>query len=462
MATLTHWKRHVNTHLLQHPVAAEAVSPDAIEQVCREQGHRWRRSFWSPATTLITFLLQVLQAEKTLRAGVASLIANLAAQGETDLPSEDASAYCQARIRLPGAVVTHIMRCVADRARAFVDHGSDWLGRRVWVVDGSSVSMPDTPDLQAAFPQPTGQRRGCGFPVAQLVVLFCWATGTILDVAIDTIRPHELTLFRRLWDHFRAGDVVLADRAYAAYVDMARLLQRGVFCVFRLHQRRKADFRTGKRLGIGDQLVTWNRPQYWLASFGVSRETFEQLPQTLSVRLVRIAHAPKGFRSRTIVVATTLVDPGEVSADEIRALYRDRWTAELNLRSLKTHLAMDVLRGQSADMVRKEIAMHLIVYNLIRLVMWQAARTHGQDLHRLSFTGTLHRLRLVFPMIVFQASLPGRALLSQHLLAWIASDVVPDRPNRLEPRRRKRRPKQYSLLNRPRSWYRTHNDKHAR
>jgi hypothetical protein len=298
--------------------------------------------------------------------------------------------------------------------------------------------------------------------VAQIVAVFCWTTGAILDVAIDTIRPHELTLFRSLWHSFQAGDVVLADRAYSAYIDMVRLLQRGVFCVFRLHQRRPSDFRQGRRLGTNDQLVTWDRPPRWLASFGISRTEFEQLPATFTVRLVRISHAPRGFRSRTIVVATTLLDPIETPADEIRALYRDRWTVELNLRSLKEGLGMGVLRGQSPDVVRKEIVMHLLAYNLIRLLMWHAAAEHGRNLHRLSFAGTLHRLRATLPLLLQHRAPQNLLRLIADLLLWIASDRVPHRPDRVEPRRRKRRPKNYSLLTKPRRWYHLHGDANAR
>jgi hypothetical protein len=322
--------------------------------------------------------------------------------------------------------------------------------------------MSDEPELQKAFPQPKAQKPGCGFPVARLVVLFCWTTGAVIDVIISSLHSHELALFRGLWDHFRPGDVVLCDRAYCAFVDMARLLERGVFCVFRLHQRRKADFRTGRRLGPDDQLVVWRRPEQWLASMGIDRQEFERLPETLIVRMVRITHVPRGFRSRTIVVVTTLLDPIETPADQIRSLYRDRWMAELNLRSIKVGLGMDVLRGQSVDVVGKEIVMHLVAYNLIRLLMWHAARQHDRDLHRLSFTGTLHRLRDVFPLVLRAPARAKKEWLVAQLLQWIAEDQVPDRPNRFEPRRRKRRPREYSLLNRPRRWYHLHGDAHAR
>lgn len=254
----------------------------------------------------------------------------------------------------------------------------------------------------------------------------------------------------------------MADRAYAAYVDIARLLEKGVFCVFRLHQRRKADFRKGKRLGPNDRLVTWPRPKRWIESFGVSREAFEQLPETLTVRLVRISDAPRGFRTRTVTVVTTLLDPIETPADAIRTLYRDRWTAELNLRSLKISLDMDVPRGQSPDVVCKEIAMHMLAYNLIRLVMWHAAQRHGRDVHRLSFAGTLHRLRAASLWLLFGRHRAGAQRLLTHLYACVAADTLPHRPDRFEPRRVKRRPKQYSLLVKPRAWYHRYGDERCR
>ncbi len=462
MANIARWKPLVKVDLVNDPAIGRALSAGTMERYCREAGYRWRESFWSPSTTVVTFLLQVLDGAKTLRASVALLLTQLAARGETDLPSCDPSAYCQARIRLPFEVLRGLLQHVANGMRDLVTTETGWLGHRVWMADGSSASMSDTPELQAAFPQPSGQKPGCGFPVAQFVALFCWTTGAVVDLAIDTIIPHELSLFRRLWHHFAPGDVVVGDRAYGSYVDFARLLERGVFGVFRLHQRRKADFRRGKRLGYDDHLVVWQRPKRWIASFGVTRQEFTSLPERLTVRLVRITDVVPGFRSRTIVVATTLTDPIETPADAIRALYRDRWTAELNLRSIKTHLGMEVLRGQNVNVVVKEIAMHLLAYNLIRLLMWHAASRHNRDLHCLSFTGTLHRLRAAIPIVLFHARGSRLSAVLEHLLLCIAQDQLPVRPNRIEPRRVKRRPKQYSLLVKPRSWYRNHPDKGGR
>jgi hypothetical protein len=476
MAIVPTWKAHVNPQLLQNSVVGDILDRRCVERWARHAGYQWRDSYWSPHVTLITFLLQVLDGAKTLRSAVALWITHQAMlagnkivddrmspagsvsrRGPWGLPSPDPSAYCQARKRLPFEAIQQLLLAVAQKLWRTCDATATWGGRRVWVVDGSSVSMPDTPELQAVFPQPAGQKPGCGFPVAQFVAVFCHATGAIVDLAIDSIRPHELTLLRRLYHRFAPGDVVLGDRAYGAYVDMALLLTRGVHSVFRLHQRRKADFRRGVRLGQDDVLTVWMRPEQWLPSCGVSRAAFAELPETLPVRLVRITHTLKGFRNRTLVVATTLLDPVETPADEVRALYRNRWTAELNLRSLKTHLGMDVLRSQSVEVVAKEIAMHLVAYNLIRLLISAAARNAGRDPHQLSFAGTLHRLRHALPVLLF-ARADQRTALVDLLTAWIAADTLPHRPNRREPRRVKRRPKQYSLLKKHRHRYQRHGD----
>ena len=462
MASIARWKSHVKSDLLNNPVVSRALSANTIDRYCHDVGHQWRDTFWSPTTTIATFLLQVLDGAKTLRAAVALLLVQVGVWGEANPPSGDPSAYCQARRRLPFELVTNLLQHVARTMHRLVTADSHWQGHRVWLVDGSSVSMPDTPQLQGAFPQPSVQTPGCGFPVARIVALFCWATGAVMELAIDNLMVHELSLFRRLWHCFAPGDVVVGDRLYSSYVDVARLRGRGVHTLSRLHQQRKADFRQGRRLGHDDRLVIWERPRQWLASCGVDRMVFECLPATMPVRLVRITEIPKGFRSRTIVVVTTLIDPIETPAEEIRALYRDRWMAELNLRSIKTHLGMEVLGGQSVDVVRKEIAMHLLAYNLIRLVMWHAAHAHGRDLHRLSFTGTLHRFRAVAPWLIFDVRASRLRRLVAHLLRCVAADQVPERPNRTEPRRVKRRPKPYGLLVEPRIWYRHHVDPRRR
>jgi len=468
----------VNHGVLDDPTVRGVIAPAVIEGFARAAGHRWRRSYWSPYVTFLTFLLQVMDGAKTLRSAVALRHIHTLASGGTErsvgprqreiarrlrpggqaqapaaLPSPDPSAYCQARKRLPFEVIRQALSALAERLWTPRAATARWCGRRVWVVDGSSASMPDTPELQAVFPQPAAQQRGCGFPIAQFVAVFCHATGAIVDLTVDAQRPHELTLFRRLWSCFAPGDVVLGDRAYGAYTDMAQLLACGVFSVFRLHQKRKVDFRKGLRLGRGDVVTVWSRPAQWRASCGLRREEFERLPARLPVRLVRITHAIKGFRSRTIVVATTLLDPVETPADEIRALYRCRWTAELNLRSLKTHLGMEVLRGKSVEVVAKEIAMHVLVYNLARVAMWRVAQHAGCDPRALSLTGTLHRLRHALPLLLHAPPPSGVHDLLRYLVHALACDRLPYRPDRYEPRRVKHRAKPHDLLLNPRSWY---------
>jgi hypothetical protein len=245
--------------------------------------------------------------------------------------------------------------------------------------------------------------------------------------------------------------VVVGDRFYCSFAHLAGLGQRGVDAVFRLHARRAADFRCGERLGQNDRLVTWRRPTLAARSRGMTFRQWQCLPEELTVRLLRVSVAIAGFRSRSLIVATTLLDPGAYPAAAIAALYRDRWTAELRLRDLKTTLGMDVLRGQSPDIVRKEIYMHLLAYNLIRTLMGQAAATHGRDLHRLSFAGTVDRLNALLPYLWLFQGTPHVHKLAHLLLSWIAHDPLPYRPNRIEPRVKKRRPKAYPWMKQPRT-----------
>lgn len=465
MASIAHWRRHINTALLGSPAVSEVFSPETIEDLCRQSDYHWRDSFWSPTITVLTFILQVTSGEKTLRAAVAALLTQLRLRGDADLPSDDPTAYCQARKRLPAQVLNEVGHKLVQQTSTLVGPDHRWRSLAVKMVDGSTVSMQDTELLQKEFPQPGGQKPGCGFPVARVVALFCWATGAVIGLAVGNLRITENNLLRQKFaEWFKPGDLLLGDRHFCAYTDIARLLAQEVHCLFRLHQRRSADFRKGKHLGRCDREVTWTRPAQWLPSSGMTREEFEKLPETLTLRMIRISRTHKGFRSQTVVLVTTLLDPVAYPADEIRALYRDRWTVELNLRSLKTHLGMEILRGMTPDVVRKEITMHIMVYNLIRLLMWHAARQHGVDLHRLSFTGTLHRLRQFIHYLIFRpfhGQIDSQLLLNQ-LLEWIAGDLLPHRPNRFEPRRKKRRPKEYSLLSKPRKWYHLHGDKRAR
>lgn len=413
------------------------------------ESYVWRDRIWNPVLTFWTFLVQVLHPGSSCREAVAEVLAQQAGRSQRRI-SPDASAYCQARQRVPLSVfiaaLCKVGRCLQDRAgQAFL-----WHGRQVRVVDGSSCSMPDTAELQIEFGQPDGQKPGCGFPVARLVAVFCWATGAVLDVAIGAYRSSELTLVHQLWSCLQRGDIVLADRFYCTYGVLSELLSRGCDAVFRLHggRSRTMDFRKGERLGRQDRLVVWQRPT--VCPRGLSHQQWMSLPQQMMVRVVRFSTQVRGFRSRTIMVATTLLDPVAYPLEEIAALYGDRWTVELRLRDIKTTMQMDVLRGKSGDIVRKEILMHLLAYNLIRALMWQAAEKHGCPLHRLSFAGTVAHLNALAPYLWLYAGTHRCVILYTLLLAWIARDKLPHRPGRIEPRAVKRRPKEYDRLNKPR------------
>ena len=437
--------------ILQQQVDARTISVwdrvagESIAAACRAQGHAWRDRFWTPLQTFWTFLWQVLHVDSSCRQAVALTLAQRAAAGERALPSEDASAYCQGRKRLPLPALQESVRHVGHRLREEVGAAITWCGRRVWLVDGTTCSMPDTPELQAAFSQPTGQAPGCGFPVAKVVALFCWASGAVLEAAIGPWWMSELHLWRKLWPVLSPGEIVLGDRFYCSFYDLVGVMRRSCDAVFRLHHRRPRDFRQGKRLGPDERLVTWQRPTWNVRPRGMKWSQWKSLPPTLTVRLIRFAVEIPGFRARRILVATTLLDPVAYPAGQIAALYRDRWLIELRFRDIKTTMGMDVLRAKSAEVVRKEIYLHLLAYNLIRALMWQAAARHGRPLHRLSFAGTLDRLNALEPFLELLEGSARAIQLYELMLRWIAHDPLPLRPNRIEPRAVKRRPKEYDL-----------------
>jgi hypothetical protein len=427
-----------------------ACGVGSIEAACRAGNGHWRNRFWTPLQTFWTFLWQVLHVDSSCRQTVAAALAQQAAAGRQSLPSDDPSAYCQARKRIPLEALQDSMQRVGQRLRDDVAAAITWCGHRVWLVDGTSCSMPDTPDLQAAFGQPTGQARGCGFPKAKIVAMFCWASGAVLEAVIGPLRMSELRLWRTLWPALSPGEIVLADRFYCSFYDIVGVMRRSCDAVFRLHQKRREDFRQGRRLGKNDRLVTWQRPQWGARPRGMKRREYKSLPATLTVRLIRFVVDIPGFRSKTITVATTLLGPVQYPAAQIAALYRDRWLIELRFRDIKTTMGMEVLRSKSADVVRKEIYMHLLAYNLIRSLMWQAAAQHGRPLHRLSFAGTVDRLNELEPYLEIYETSQRAPRLYALLLRWIANDLLPYRPNRLEPRVLKRRPKEYPVMKRPR------------
>jgi hypothetical protein len=417
-----------------------------------ERGAHSRRRFFPQSLTFWAFLSQVLSPESPCRETVRKVQAWYAARRQPR-PASGTAAYCNARSRLAPETLRAIHRHTADELEKRVSSDQLWCGRRVKVIDGTGVSMPDTPKNQRAFPQPSNQKKGCGFPVAKLVGCFCLASGALLHWAEGTQHVHERKLFRKLFAFFRPDDIVLTDRGFCSYVDIALLLRAGVDTVMRLHQARPRDLRKGKRLGPNDRLVTWRKPKQ--RPRGCTITDYRRVPETLALRLVYVTVNVPGWRTRSLVVVTTLLDPIRYPAEEIAKIYLRRWAVELFFRDIKITLGMDVLRCQTPAMVRKEIAMHAIAYNLIRALMQQAAALYHVPIERLSFKGSVDTLRQWTETLNAASDRPReQARLFNQLLQILAEDILPNRPKRSEPRVRKRRAKAYPLMTHPRRDYR--------
>jgi hypothetical protein len=309
--------------------------------------------------------------------------------------------------------------------------------------------MPDTPANQKEWPQSSAQKPGCGFPIMKVAGIFCQASGALLNAAFSNKHEHDASIFRRLWDTLSAGDVLLNDRGLCSFSTIALLLARVVDSVMLLHQARKVNGRKAKRLGHLDRLVTWKRPQK--RPKGLSEEEYAALPEELTVRILRFPVTVRGFRTREVILVTTLLDAKAYPAEILAELYLSRWRVELHFRELKTILAMDTLRCLSPKMVEKEFWLHVIAYNLVRCVMQEAARRYQTELHSLSFKGCLDTMRQwADPLHSVRDHPRIQAALFDQMLALIARDTLPYRPNRSEPRAKKRRPKNYQILNKPR------------
>ena len=424
------------------------LSRPAVEAACRAFRHQWRERVYLPWITLSLFLSQVLSDDHSCEDAVDRFQKYRSDQGLPPVSPETTS-YCEARDRLPEGVFWELVRgtgrAVHERAEV------SWLfhGRPVKILDGSTVIMPDTPRNQAAYPQPRSQAPGLGFPIARILVIFSLAVGTVLEAAIGPYQgkqTSELALLRTVLDQFQPGDIVLADRFFCSYWVIAALRARGVDVVVRLHQRRAADFRCGHRLGRNDHAVPWKKPEEVPA--WMSRAEYEAMPPWLAIREVRVHVKDKTKRVRRLVIATTLRDARAYSAQELGDLFRQRWHAELDLRSLKTDMQMEMLRTKSPEMVRKEVAAHLVAYNLIRGVMAEAARGEGIKPRTVSFKGAQHTVREFEAVHLYDPERIASDL--PRLVSLIGKKRVGDRPDRYEPRAVKRRPKPHPLLRMPR------------
>lgn len=420
------------------------LEDEAIVRACGEAGHSWRERELGPVATVKMFLLQILYGNVAC-----DFVPRLAGKGVTG------SAYCTARGRLPLAVLqTLLTRCTVKMAECVRDTGL-WLGHRLFVLDGSSFSMPDTDQLREHFGQPGGQAAGCGFPTAHWLALVDFGSGLFQKVLTAPLRTHDLNGVAQLHPELEAGDVVLGDRAFGSFGHVTLLVLRGLQGIFRAHQKLIIDFTPGRphavpgrgksgnhkgkprsqwiqNLGPLDQIVEWFRPLD--APAWMTAEAWVALPASIRVRELRYTIARPGFRVHTVTLVTTLLDPARYPKEKLAEAYGLRWTIETAFGHLKTTMKMDVLRCQTVRGIEKELTMFLLGYNLVRMTMLEAARRQGVSPERISFVDALRWLA---------TAKPGDEL--PQLV------VNPARPGRVEPRVRKRRPKEFPLMQKPRA-----------
>jgi hypothetical protein len=355
-----------------------------VQEVLRSEKVTFRDRVYSPIVTLWTFLSQVLSTDHSCRLAVARLIAYRTVRGQVPC-SPDTGSYCKARQRLPVGVFARLVRLIALGLQEAAPREWLWKGRQVLLDDGSTVSMPDTQASQDVFPQAKTQAPGVGFPLARIVAIISLATGAVRDLAIGPYKGKqtgENSLFRDLWDRLGVGEIVLGDRHFGSYFGIAPLVERGVDGLFRMHQIRKFDFRRGTQLGIEDHVVFWDKPRRpeWM-----DQAVYDQLPERLEVRELRVQVSRPGYRVNELVLVTTMLDRLAYTKEELAMLYYERWNIELDLRSIKSVMQMDVLRCETPEMVEKEIWMHLLAYNLIRGLSGAAAQACGKCPRQISF-----------------------------------------------------------------------------
>ena len=395
-----------------------------------------RERLYPPTVALSMFMRQALDADGSCQKAVNSWAAQRRAEG-LSVQSVRTGGYCKARERLPVSMVTGLTHAVGELISARAKAGWRWRGRHVKLVDGTGISMPDTPENQDCYPQPSSQAAGVGFPLARVVGVICLATGAVIDAAIG---PHagkgnsELGLWRSLGAAFSPGDVMLADALYCHYFLVATMLAAGVDVLFEQNGARHTDFRRGTSLGARDHLVHWAKPKTrpeWM-----SAEQYAEFPDALTVREVMVDGQ---------VLVTTLVNHRNVRKGALDQLYAQRWNVELDLRHIKTTLGVEVLRCLTPWMVEKELWVHLLAYNLIRLLMAQAALDASVHPRQLSFK---HTVQLWTEWTTHRVDLGADP---DTLFRLIAQLTVGNRPGRIEPRARKRRPKPYPWLKIPRA-----------
>jgi hypothetical protein len=424
---------------------AASLSRASILAALDEHGVRFRDRLFNPITTIWGFLSQALSDDHSCRDAVSRILAHRAASGLAPCSPNTAS-YCDARSRLPTAVLRTLARDTAQQLQETLPKAWKWNGRDVFIADGSYVSMPDTPENQMAYPQPVVQQEGIGFPLARLAVLLSLATGACHDLAVAPYAGKgtgETTLLRQMYDSLSPGDVVLADALFDNYFLACELRQRGIELVARV-QAERVGSRTVESRPDSDVIV-WQRPN---KPHGMKGEQYRTYPESLTMRQVSVDARGRDNRAEQFKVITTILD-ASIDGGQIGGLYERRWDGEVDIRSVKSTMKMDILRCKTPEMVQKEIWAHLLAYNLLRTVMAVAANESDMEPRKISFKGAKQALTAFAPKL--EAARPEeRASLVGAMLKAVGCHRVGNRQGRWEPRARKRRPKPSKRLNQPR------------
>ena len=399
-----------------------------------------RNRIFTPESTFFLFMWQILSMTSCVETVQRTLLRLSMGGGRKASPSS--SAYCQARSRLPGKLFETIFSCTVSALESKVGNNHLWHGRHVKIVDGTSISMPDTPENQGEYPQPSCQKPGCGFPMMRILAVFSLASGALLAYVKGPLRDGENTLFKKIIPAFSAGDVILADRGFCSFALFAELMAMPVDAVIRMREKMIKNYVIVCKLGKDDFIIKWTRP------LSLRKET--HLPEELYLRMIKYNTCCRGFRTESVTVLTTFTNHVSFPASAFADLYLRRWQAEINLKHLKTTLAMDVLKCLTPDMIKKELMMHLIAYNLIRDLMFQAAAVHSVPLKSISFKYSMTIINQWTPYISMCPAEAQRKELIEEMLLCIAKAKVPERTFRREPRAVKRRPKPYQLMTAPR------------
>ena len=408
-----------------------------------------RRRTFSKENTFWAFLSQIIDADGGCKEVVRKLQAYASIKG-IKIPSSSTSSYCTARGKLDKHMLRDILEHTAHQLAALPETDL-WNNRRVIVVDGTGVTMPDTPENQQVWPQSASQKPGCGFPSARICACFSLQSGALLSYALGNKKSHELQHVRQQWSTFKSGDIFLGDKGFCSYFDQAVLRDKGIDSVITL--ARRAPVRAAKSLKViapNDLLIAWPRPKY-TAKLSYSKQQWECLPQELALRQIHVTVKQPGFRTQGFYIITTLLDAVQYPAAELAELYFRRWDVELFFRDIKTTMGMDVLRCRTPQMIQKEILMHFIAYNCIRRLMYEAAEEASLDVRQVSFKGSLQALRCWEPHLN-QAKITKaeQFRLISDLYEAMTNTPILQRPGRSEPRCVKRRPKNYQRMTAPR------------